>query len=267
MGEIAKSLFKIIPAALVWVTVACSWLDNDKAFKPARKVAESARTVAVKTARAGALVSKLIASQTYRGSRRAVTWTGARTREGTAATLELFNLIERPVPPDILERLPDELLSSLTALDFFKPCLETEKAVIASPDLRWEGEILYILEKGESLEIELNCPVELIAITMAGFSPGTGREKPEGPAFYTVYVTEDNLELGEVSFEAGVSPFLSLYGHDRWRVSLPGVFVIKALEGKHRYRLSYERTDSEDFLLLSCYLPRYETGKDRTPKN
>jgi len=265
MAEMAKGLFKIIPATLVLGAVSCSWLSNDKAFKPAKKVAESARIVAVKTVRAGALVSKLIASQTYRGSRKAVTWTGARTREGTTATLELFNLIERPVPPDILERLPDKLLSSLTALDFVKPCRETEKAVIASPDLRWEGEVLYVLEKGEYFEIELNSPVELIVITMAGFSPEKSREKPHGLAFYTVYVTEDDLELGEVSFEAGVSSFLSLYGYESWRLSPPGVLVIKALEGVHRYRLSYKRKDSEDFLLFSCYLPRYEIEQDQTP--
>lgn len=243
------------------VAVSCSWLSNDKAFKPAKKVAASARTVAVKTARAGALVSKLIASQTYRGSRKAVTWTGARTRKGTTATLELFNLIERPVPPDILERLPDELVSSLTALDFIKPRMETEKAVISSPDLRWEGEIFYILEKGESIEIELNGPVELIVVTVAGFSPEKGVKKRRAPAFYTVYVTEDDLELGEVSFEAGTSPLLNLYGYDRWGVSQPSVFVIKALEGVHRYRLDYKRKDSEDFLLFSCYLPRYEVGQ------
>jgi hypothetical protein len=265
MAEMAKGLFKIIPATLVLGAVSCSWLSNDKAFKPAKKVAESARIVAVKTVRAGALVSKLNASQTYRGSRKAVTWTGARTREGTTATLELFNLIERPVPPDILERLPDKLLSSLTALDFVKPCRETEKAVIASPDLRWEGEVLYVLEKGEYFEIELNSPVELIVITMAGFSPEKSREKPHGLAFYTVYVTEDDLELGEVSFEAGVSSFLSLYGYESWRLSPPGVLVIKALEGVHRYRLSYRRKDSDDFLLLSCYLPRYEAEKDQIP--
>jgi len=258
MVEMAKGLFKIYPAVLVLVAVSCSWLSDDKAFKPAKKMAEHARTVAVKTARAGALVSKLIASQTYRGSRRAVTWTGARTRQGTAATLELFNLVERPVPPDILERLPDELLSSLTALDFVKPRMETEKAVISSSDLRWEGEIVYILDKGESIEIELNGPVELIVITMAVFSPEKGRKKRQGVAFYTVYVIEDDLELGEVSFEAGASPFLNLYGYDRWGVSPPGVFVIKVLEGVHRYRLSYKRKDSEDFLLVSCYLPRYE---------
>ena|GEM_PF-3797033 len=265
MVEMAKGLFKIYPAALVLVAVSCSWLSDDKAFKPAKKMAEGARTVAVKTARAGALVSKLIASQTYRGSRRAVTWTGARTRQGTAATLELFNLIERPVPPDILERLPDELLSSLTALDFVKPRMETEKAVISSPDLRWEGEIVYILDKGESIEIELNGPVELIVITMAVFSLEKGRKKRQDVAFYTVYVTEDDFELGEVSFEAGASPFLNLYGYDRWGVSPPGVFVIKALEGVHRYRLSYKRKDSEDFLLVSCYLPRYELEQDQTP--
>jgi len=262
MAEMIKSLLKINSAVLVLVIGSCSWWSNERAFKPARKVAEGARTVAVKTARAGALVSKVIASQTYRGSRKAATWTGARTRDGATATLELFNLIERPVPPDILERLPDELLSSLSALDFIRPCVETQKAVISSPDLRWEGEILYVLEKGESFEIELSGPVEMIVITMAGFSPREGREKNGGVAGYTVYISEDDLELGEVSFEAATSSFLSLYSYDRWRVSMPGVFVIKALEGDHRYRMSYEREDCEDFLLFSCYLPRYESGQN-----
>ena len=262
MAAMIKNLLKINPAVLVLVIVSCSWWSNDSALKPARKVAESARTVAVKTARAGALVSKLIASQTYRGSRKAATWTGARTRDGATATLELFNLIERPVPPDILERLPDELLYSLSALDFIRPCVETEKAVISSPDLRWEGEILYVLEKGESFEIELSGPVEVIVITMAGFSPQKGRKKRGGVAGYTVYITEDERELGEVSFEAATSSFLSLYGYNQWGISLPGVFVIKALEGDHRYRMSCEREDSEDFLLFSCYLPRYESGQD-----
>ncbi|HLA40497.1 MAG TPA: hypothetical protein VJ417_10885, partial [Candidatus Glassbacteria bacterium] len=110
-------------AASTIVSLYCLW-SGCSALYPARKVAGGARVVAVTTARAGALVTRIIASGTYRGSRKAVTWTGSRTREGTAATLEMLNLIDRPVPPAILERLPDELLESLTRLDFVKPIAE-----------------------------------------------------------------------------------------------------------------------------------------------
>lgn len=222
-------------------------------------MADGARIVGVKTARAGALVSKLIVSGTYHGGKQVVTWTGAHTREGTAITLDLLGLIERPVPPDVLERLPDDLLFSLTALEFVKPRYETEKIVISSPDSRWEGEIFYCLRQGGTLEVVLEGPVELIVVTLASFAPLEKGRKPESrTSFYSLFVREDDSALGEVAFEAEPLDLLSLYGYSLWRVSEPGVFVIKVIEGVHRYSLTCKREDSDDFVLISFYLPRYE---------
>ncbi|MFH1068371.1 MAG: hypothetical protein V1794_02015 [Candidatus Glassbacteria bacterium] len=245
-------------AAALGLVLGCSWFGGHKggAFVPARKVAEGARTVAVTTARAGALVSRLIASGTYRGSRKAVTWTGARTREGTTATLELLNLIERPVPPVILERLPEELLVSLTRLEFVKPVREPERLVINSRDSRWEGELFYRLDRNGSLDVELDGPLEMIVVGLAVYTP----EETALETSYTIMVAEDKTELGEVTFEAGRAAYLSLYGYHNWGVSQPGVFVLKALEGSHLYTLRGSRTGDNGFLLVSCYLPRYNTG-------
>ena len=267
-GEKLNSIARnMIPASCIWLIAGCSWLDWGKTgtVEPVKKVAQGAKIVAVTTARTGALVSKIIATGTYRGSRKVVTWTSARTVEGTAATLEKLNLIERPVPQDILEELPDELLNSITSLNFIKPEVEPEQVVIASSDSRWEGEVLYKLAKGRSLEVRLEGPAELIVVTLAGFLPEEEQPKNSEVASYTVYVEEDELGLGEISFESGVFKPLSLYGYPGWQVSSPGVFVVKALDGAHRYRLSCKRSDSDCFLLVSCFLPRYELDKGTNP--
>ena len=264
LNSIARNL---IPASCIWLIAGCSWLGWGKTgtVVPAKKVAQGAKIVAVTTVRTGALVSKIIASSTYRGSRKVVTWTSARTVDGTTATLEKLNLIERPVPQDILEELPDELLNSITSLDFIKPEVESEQVVIASSDSRWEGEVLYKLAKGRSLEVRLDGPAELIVVTLAGFLPEEQQQKNSEAASYTVHIDEDQRDLGEISFESGVFKPLSLYGYPDWRVSSPGVFVVKALEGAHRYRLRCTRSDSDCFLLVSCFLPRYELDKENSP--
>ncbi|OGG06653.1 MAG: hypothetical protein A3F83_01805 [Candidatus Glassbacteria bacterium RIFCSPLOWO2_12_FULL_58_11] len=267
-GERLNSIARnMLPASCIWLIAGCSWLGWGKTgtVEPAKKVAQGAKIVAVTTARTGALVAKIVASGTYRGSRKVVTWTSARTVDGTTATLKKLNLIERPVPQDILEELPDELLTSLTSLDFVKPEVEPEQAVISSSDSRWEGEVLYKLGKGGSIEVRLDGPAELIVVTLAGFLPEERQQKNSESASYTVYVEEDELDLGQISFESGVFRQLSLYGYPGWRVSSPGVFVVKALAGAHRYRLSCKRSDSDCFLLVSCFLPRYELDNGINP--
>ena len=215
--------------------------------------------MAIKTARAGALISKLIATSTYRGGRRAVTWTSERTVDGTAVTLERLGLKERPVPPVVLERLPDHLLESLSSLEFVTPSGATRKMVLSSPDSRWEGEIFHRLDRHYSVEVELEGPDELIVVTLASFSPeGSGRAGAVSTT-YTVFVQEDGSPLGEVSFAATASEILYLYGYQGWRAGWPGVFVVQALEGTHRYRFSFDRNDEgSDPLMICFFIPRYE---------
>ena len=215
--------------------------------------------MAIKTARAGALISKLIATSTYRGGRRAVTWTSERTVDGTTVTLERLGLKERPVPPVVLERLPDHLLESLSSLEFVTPSGATRKMVLSSPDSRWEGEIFHRLDRHYSVEVELEGPDELIVVTLASFSPeGSGRAGAVSTT-YTVFVQEDGSPLGEVSFAATASEILYLYGYQGWRAGWPGVFVVQALEGTHRYRFSFDRNDEgSDPLMICFFIPRYE---------
>jgi len=232
IGVILAGIFLLVK------TFGCSMIKSEKSGAPA--VARGVRTVAKSTARA-------------------VTWTGTRTRHGTAATLDFLGLIERPVPPDVLERLPDELLESLASLEFVKLSRETEKIIISSPDSRWEGELFYRLDQGESVEVSLQGPAKLIAVTLAVFSPGKKELKKEmGPAVYKLLVRVDNSAPAEVSFELAPLDLLSLYGYENWRLSFPGVFVIKVEPGKKSFRLSFERSDCKDFVLISFYLPKYE---------
>lgn len=244
------------------VTLCCSWFGGSgaSALDPARKVAEGARVVAVKTARAGALATRMIVSGTYRGSRKAVTWTGSHTWDGTTATLEMLDLIDRPVPPVILERLPDELLASLTHLDFVKPVEEPARLVITSRDSRWEGELFYRLERDASIDVALEGPLELIVVSLAALSAEELGQGNIGEVSYTIEVSEDKDELGEVTFETERATYLGLYGYPKWGLTQPGVFVIKALEGWHVYNLRGRYDGGDGFLLVSCYLPRYNTG-------
>ncbi|MEA2064142.1 MAG: hypothetical protein U9P14_10620 [Gemmatimonadota bacterium] len=233
--------------------------ESGPAGNPALTVARGAKTVAVKTARAGALLSKLIATNTWRGSRRAVTWTGSHTASGTTATLERLGLKERPAPPDLLERLPDHLLESLRSLEFISPLGAAGKRVLSSPDVRWEGEIFHRLGRGNIIEADLTGPVELIVVTLACFSPGWPNNRGPGNVTYTVYVREDMQELGQVSFEAAASDIIYLHGYTGWRAGGPGVFVVQVPEGRHRYRFTFDREDeSTDPLLVCFFIPHYD---------
>ncbi|MEA1996970.1 MAG: hypothetical protein U9N45_05000, partial [Gemmatimonadota bacterium] len=130
----------------------------------------------------------------------------------------------------------------------------------SSPDSRWEGELFYSLAIGEQIEVALDGPAELIVVTLAAFRPpGKGEMPGEAAAFYKVHVSEDNETLGEVGFESSPpESLLALHGYPGWQVSSPGVFVIKSIEGSHIYRLNCKRADSDDFMLISFYIPRYE---------
>ena len=244
------------------LSVSCS-INKEKetspAGNPASTVARGAKTMAIKTARAGAVISKLIAKNTYRGGRRVVTWTGERTADGTAATLERLGLRERPVPLAVLERLPDHLLESLSSLEFVSPSGATQKMVLSSLDSRWEGEIFHRLDRDRSIEVELTGPNELIVVTLACFSSEEIGNTEAVSATYTVYVKEDGSPLGEVSFAAAVSNILYLYSYKGWRAGWPGVFVVQALEGTHRYQFSFDREDEgSDPLIVCFFLPHYE---------
>ncbi|MBN2288988.1 MAG: hypothetical protein JXQ83_06605 [Candidatus Glassbacteria bacterium] len=232
--------------------------EVDPAGNPAATVARGAKTVAVKTARAGALVSKLIATNTYRGGKRAVTWTGERTADGTTATLERLGLREGPVPLVVLERLPDHLLESLSSLEFVSPAGATDKVVLSSPDSRWEGEIFHRLDWERSIEVEMTGPEELIVVSLACFSPRETRRNEAGSTTYTIYVREDQEPLGEISFQAVASDILYLYGYQGWSAGWPGVFVVQVLEGRHTYRFSFDReSQTNDPMLICFFVPRY----------
>jgi len=229
--------------------------QTSPAGNPAATVARGAKTMAIKTARAGALLSKLIAAGTYRGGKRAIIWTG----DGTTATLERLGIRERPVPPAVLERLPDHLLESLRSLEFVSPGKATEKMVLSSPDSRWEGEIFHRLDRERSIEVEVAGPEELIVVTLACFSADQSGEAETKSTTYTVYVREDGSPLGEVSFKAAASEILYLYGYQGWRAGWPGVFVVQALQGTHCYRFHFVRDDqSGDPLMVCFFFPRYE---------
>ncbi|MBW7996703.1 MAG: hypothetical protein FVQ81_09100 [Candidatus Glassbacteria bacterium] len=228
--------------------LACSWLETG-----GNAALEGARVVAVKTARAGAIASKY----TYKGGRRVVTWTGARTVEGTTATLEMLNLIERPVPPSILERIPADLLVSLTSLEFVRPVSAAGMAVISSEDSRWEGEVFH-REAGERLEYEIAGPAEMIVVTLSAAS----RRGAKCLKRYTVFIEEDRRDLGEISFATSPSEAIGLYGHPGWYLSEPGVFIIKALEGVHRYRLRCDYSNTDKCLLVAGFLPRYHEAQE-----
>ena len=256
------SLLVMTAGIILALCVSCS-INKEKetspAGNPASTVARGAKTMAIKTARAGAVISKLIASNTYRGGKQVITWTGERTADGTAATLERLGLIERPVPLAVLERLPDHLLESLSSLEFVSPSGTTQKIVLSSLDSRWEGEIFHRLDRDRSIEVKLTGPNELIVVTLACFSSeGIGNTEAVSTT-YTVYVKEDGSPLGEVSFAAAVSDILYLYGYKDWRAGWPGVFVVQALEGTHRYRFSFDREDEgSDPLMVCFFLPHYE---------
>ena len=125
--------------------LGCSWLGSGGSA-----ALDGARVVAVQTARAGAIASEY----TYKGSRRAVTWTGERTVDGTTATLEALNIIERQVPQVILERIPEELLYSLSSLEYIPSSVRAPRVVISSDDSRWEGEV-FLVDQGSGLELSL----------------------------------------------------------------------------------------------------------------
>jgi hypothetical protein len=219
--------------------LACSWLGSGGSA-----ALQGARVAAVKTARAGAIASKY----TYRGGRRAVTWTGGRTADG----LEALNILERPVPPAILERIPDEVLASLTSLHFIRPVADEQMEVISSPDTRWEGEVFYRVDGGW-LEFEVEEATEMIVVTLSAAS----REDAAALSGYTVLVEEDKSELGEIMFATSRAEMIWLYGYPGWLLSEPGVFVINALQGRHRYRISSDISGGDGFLLVACFLPRY----------
>jgi hypothetical protein len=259
------SRFRCVPQLLVpglliaCASLGCSLLKRGET-RSAKAVAHGARIVAVNTARAGALISKLIATGTYYGSKRAVTWTSARTVDGTAATLDMLGLIERPVPPDVLESIPDELLESLTSLEFIPAQSRAGITVISSSDLRWEGELFYRLNRGQSIDVRIDGPVELIVVTMACFPPPEQRLRPkENNALYKVSVREDDESLGDVRFETGPSDVLGIYGEQGWRASEPGVFVVKVVEGNHLYHFNIQREGLDRPMLVSFFLPRYGT--------
>jgi hypothetical protein len=231
----------VLLAAMVFL--ACSWLGSGGSA-----ALKGARVAAVKTARAGAIASKY----TYRGGRKAVTWTGARTADGTTATLEALNLIERPVPPSILEKIPDEVLASLTSLHFINPVADGQVVVISSPDTRWEGEVFY-RAAGDCLEFEVEGASEMIVVTLSA----ADREDAAELNSYKVYVQEDKSELGEIRFATSRAETIWLYGYPGWHLSEPGVFVINALQGRHRYRIGSDISGGDGFLLVACFLPRY----------
>lgn len=236
-------------------SVSCSWLDSGS-----NAAIVGARVVAVNTARAGAIAARYIASNTYEGGRKAVTWTGDRTVDGTTATLEMLNIIERPVPPSILERIPEDLLVSLTALEFVSPRSFADRAVISSEDSRWEGEVFYRVNGG-ALEFEIEGPAELILVTLStAFSRSDKCLKR-----YTVVVDEDRTELGRIEFATSPAGELALYSHPGWLLSEPGVFVIKALEGDHHYRIDCDFAGDESYLLVAGFMPRYGTPGEIHP--
>ena len=234
---------------------ACSWLGIG-----GNAALEGARVAAVTTARAGAIAGKYIATNTYAGGRRAVTWTGARTVDGTTATLEALNIIERPVPPTILEMIPEDLLASLTSLQFVSPMAPTGMVVICSADTRWEGEVFYRVDGGE-LEFEIAGPAEMIVVTLSAAE----RRSDECLKNYTVVVDEDRSELGRVEFATAPAEGVELYGYPGWTLSEPGVFVIKSLAGDHRYRIGGGPSGERNSLLVACFLPRYGMPPDMQP--
>ncbi len=246
--------------ALSALTAGCSLIERNR--DGATTVARGARTVVVETARAGALVSRLIAANTYHGGRKAVTWTGRQTAEGTAATLDLLGLgQERPAPPDLLERLPEELLKELSALEFVRAERRTGLVVIDSRDTRWEGEVFYTLEAGQGLELVIEGPAELIVVSLAAFPPPEDPEARPAPpgAGYCFLVREDGQELGEVRIEGtSPAPGLGIYGYQGWRVAEPGVFMVRTGEGARRYRFELARQDRAAMVLISFYRPRYQ---------
>ncbi len=228
------------------VQLSCSWLGAGGSA-----ALGGVRTVAVKTARAGAIVSKY----TYQGGRRAVTWTGARTVDGTTATLEALNIRERPVPSAILERIPEDVLASLTSLHFLSPVSDAPMEVISSPDPRWEGEV-FLRVGGGRLEFEVEGVTGMIVVTLS--ATPAGKVSPLNS--YTVFVEEDKSELGEIRFAASRTETIRLYGYPGWQLSEPGVFVINALPGRHRYRIGSDIAGGNGFLLVACFLPRYHNA-------
>ncbi|MCE5270750.1 hypothetical protein LLH00_05645 [bacterium] len=242
-------LFTLILLALAGCSVLRSGRDAG-----AGAVAYGARIAALQTARTGALLGK----GTYKGSRKAVTWTGDRTVDGTQATLDFLGLGERQVPPDVLERLPDQMLDTLTALQFVPALGQTERVVIASPDSRWEGELFYRAPVERPLEVQLDGPVELIVISMVCFPAGPA--SPLEKATYTVLVREDESNLGEVRFETLPNNQNGIYGQAGVRVSYPGVFVVKTLPGVHSYKFSVRSESGAGTALCAFFLPRYDRG-------
>ncbi len=236
---------------LVLLSVAgCSALRSGR-DAGAGAVAHGARIAALHTARTGALLGK----GTYRGSRKAVTWTGDRTVDGTQATLDFLGLSERQVPPDVLERLPDQMLDALSALQFVPALGQTERVVIASPDTRWEGELFYRVPEERPLEVRLSGPAELIVISLVCFP---GPASPANKSTYTVTVHEDESSLGEVRFETLPDNQNGVYGQAEVRVSYPGVFVVKTLPGSHSYKVSVRCDSGIGPALCAFFLPRYD---------
>lgn len=228
----------------------CSWIRSG-GDAGADAVARGAKIAALSTARAGALVGK----GSYSGGRRAVTWTSARTVDGTQATLDILGLTERPVPEDVLDRLPDQMLEFLASLEFVAAHGSAEQVVISSPDSRWEGELFYQVDPDQWVEVRIDGPAELIVISMICFP--AGRFSPAERAAYTVTVRENREFLGEVDFETVPNHLNCIYGQEDLRVSHPGVFVVRALEGEHDYRFNLRRDRDFGPGLIAFFLPRY----------
>ncbi len=236
----------LIVLLAVAAQLGCSWLGSGGSA-----ALKGARVAAVKTARAGAIASKY----TYQGGRKVVTWTGARTADGTTATLAALNIMERPVPPAILERIPEDVLASLSSLHFLSPVADAKMEVISSSDTRWEGEVFLRAANGW-LEFEVEGDIEMIVVTLGA----TSSERSAPLNGYTVYVQEDRAELGEIEFTTSMAEEVRLYGYPGWPLSEPGVFVINALRGRHRYRIGSDISGGDGFLLVACFLPRYHDG-------
>lgn len=223
-------------------------------------VARGARIAAVQTARAGSLIGK----GTYQGSRRAVTWTGDRTVDGTQATLSFLGLGERPVPPDVLDRLPDQMLDTLLSLQFVPVQGTAERMVISSADSRWEGELFYRAGEDRWLEVRMDGPAELIVVSLVCFP--AGQDTQTDKASYSVLVREDEKSLGEVRFDTLPNPLNGVYGQDSVRVSYPGVFIVKTLPGEHSYKFAMRCENLAGPALAAFFLPRYEREAPAAPK-
>ena len=159
------------------------------------------------------------------------------------------------MPPDVLERLPDQILEALSSLEFVTARGSPEQVVISSPDSRWEGELFYRLQSEEWIEVRLSGPAELIVVSMVCF-PSAGLFTADRAA-YKVTVREDQDFLGEVDFETVPHHLNCIYGQNDLRVSHPGVFVIRALEGEHDYRFNLSRVGESGPGLVAFFLPRY----------